>query len=97
MNEDDRPLSRAEMIQKVAVAPIAIGAFAALQARAEAAPTIEKKAAGYVTHPVGGKDCFHCTLYRPAKIAPKTAPGACNLVKGDILPQGYCKYFQAKS
>jgi hypothetical protein len=97
MNDEERTLSRAEMLQKVAVAPIAIGAFAALQAQAEAAPTIDQKAASYVTHPVGGKQCSGCTLYLPAKIAPGTTPGACKLVKGTILPQGYCKYFQAKS
>jgi hypothetical protein len=97
MNDDERTQSRAKMLQKVAVAPIAIGAFAALQAQAEADPMIDQKAADYVTHPVGDKQCSKCAFYRPAKVAPGTAPGACNLVKGTILPQGYCKYFKEKS
>jgi hypothetical protein len=84
------------MLQKVAVAPIAIGAFAALQAQADADATMDQKAAAYVPHPVGDKQCSKCTLYIPAKVTPGVTPGGCKLVKGVILPQGYCKYYQAK-
>ncbi len=85
---DDKTLSRKQVIQKLAVAPIAIGAFAALHARAEAAATIDQKTAAYVTHPVGGKQCSKCVQF--------VAPSSCKLVKGTISPKGYCKFFAAK-
>lgn len=85
---DEKNLSRSEMIEKLIAAPIAIGAFAALCAEAEAAATIDQKTAGYVTHPVGGKQCSGCVQFEP--------PSACKLVKGKISPKGYCKFFTAK-
>jgi len=84
----DKALSRSEAIEKLIAAPIAIGAFAALSAPAEAAATIDQKTANYVTHPVGGKQCSGCVQFAP--------PSACKLVKGTISPHGYCKFFTAK-
>lgn len=97
MNEDDKTISRAGMIEKLVLAPIAIGAFAALRAEAEAAATTDQKTAGYVTHPVGGHQCSGCNLFIPAKSNPATAPGACKLVKGKIVPNGWCKFFSPKA
>ncbi len=85
---DDKNLSRSEMIEKLMVAPIAIGAFAALCAEADAAASIDQKTAGYVPHPVGGKQCSGCVQFQ--------APSSCKLVKGKISPKGYCKFFSAK-
>jgi hypothetical protein len=87
MNDDT--VSRAEMLGKLAAAPIAIGAFAALTAQAEAAATIDQKTAGYVTHPNGSKQCSGCVQFLP--------PSSCKLVKGTISPHGYCKFFSAKA
>jgi hypothetical protein len=86
---DDKALSRTEMIAKLAAAPIAIGAFATLCAQAEAAATIDKKTADYQTHPNGGKQCSGCVQF--------ISPSSCKLVKGTISPTGYCKFFAAKS
>jgi hypothetical protein len=86
---DDKRLSRAEMIERLVAAPVAIGAFAALRAEAEAAPTLDQKTAGYVAHPVGGKQCSACSHFVP--------PSSCNLVKGSISPRGYCKFFAPKA
>ncbi len=85
---DGKKLSRSEMIEKLIVAPIAIGAFAALCAEADAAATIDQKTAAYVPHPVGGKQCDKCIQFQP--------PSACKLVKGKISPKGYCKFYTAK-
>jgi hypothetical protein len=85
---DEKTLSRKDVIEKLAAAPIAIGAFAALCAQADAAATIDKKTADYVTHPVGGKQCSKCVQFIP--------PSACKLVKGTISPRGYCKFFSPK-
>ena len=98
MNDDEnKTISRAGMLEKLALAPIAIGAFAALSAEAEAAATTDQKAAGYVTHPVGGKKCSGCTLFIPAKSNPMKSPGACKLVKGKISPNGWCKFYSPKA
>ncbi|MBV8198333.1 MAG: high-potential iron-sulfur protein [Candidatus Eremiobacteraeota bacterium] len=94
---DDEKTSRAGMIQKLAVAPIVIGALAALQAEAQAAPTMDQKAAAYQSKPNGGKKCSGCSLFVPAKKDPMKANGACNLVKGSISPNGWCKFFTAKA
>lgn len=93
---DDQTISRAGMIAKTVLAPIAIGALAALQAEAEAATT-DQKTAGYVTHPVGGKQCSGCALFIPAKSNPMKSAGTCKLVKGSIQPTGYCKFFSPKA
>ncbi|HYW53305.1 MAG TPA: high-potential iron-sulfur protein [Dongiaceae bacterium] len=96
MNDHAKPISRGGMIQRLTVAPIAIGAFAALQAEAEAAASIDQKTAAYVTHPVGGKQCSGCNLFLPAKSNPMKSDGACKLVKGKISPHGWCKFFSPK-
>ena len=96
MNDDDKRISRGGMMQRLAVAPIAIGAFAALQAEADAAASIDKKTAAYVDHPNHGQQCSGCNLYLPAKKNPMKADGRCKLVKGDISPRGWCKFFSPK-
>jgi hypothetical protein len=96
VKDDDKTLSRAGMIDKLVVAPIAIGAFAALCAEAQAAPTMDPKAAAYQTKPNGSKECSNCSLFIPSKSNPK-GPGTCQLVKGSIVPNGYCKFYSAKA
>jgi len=97
MKDEDQRISRGELIGKAVIAPIAIGALAALTARADADPAMTPQAAAYVTHPVGGKKCSGCALYVPAKANPMTAVGTCKLVKGPIAPNGYCKFYQPKA
>jgi len=97
MSYDDKTISRSGMILKLALAPIAIGALAALRAEADAAAQIDQKSAAYVTHPVGGKQCSGCSLYIPAKMNPMKSAGACKIVKGKILPNAYCKLFSPKA
>ncbi|MBV8367746.1 MAG: high-potential iron-sulfur protein [Candidatus Eremiobacteraeota bacterium] len=96
MNENDTPISRGGMLQRMAVAPIAIGAFAALQAEADAAASIDKKTAAYVDHPNHGQQCSGCNLFLPAKKNPMKSDGACKLVKGSISPHGWCKFYSPK-
>ena len=89
--------TRGAMLQKLAAAPIAIGALAALRAEAQAAATMDPKAAGYVTHPNGNKECDGCALFIPAKTNPTKANGTCQVVKGSISPKGYCNLFSPKA
>jgi hypothetical protein len=44
-----------------------------------------KEAAGYQSAPKNGLSCGACSLFRP--------PHACEVVAGDISPQGWCKFF----
>ena len=97
MTDNEKNVSRADVLAKLAMAPIAIGALAALRAEADAAATMDQKAAGYVTHPVKGQQCSGCSLYIPAKTNPSKNPGSCKVVKGSILPNGWCKLYQAKA
>lgn len=84
------------MLAKLATAPIAIGALAALQAEATAAPAMDQKAAGYVDHPNGANKCSGCSLYIPAAKDPMKTNGTCKLVKGSISPNGWCKFYSPK-
>ena len=94
---DDTKLSRSEVIAKLAIAPLAIGALAALRGEAEAAPTMDQKAAAYQTKPNGSKQCSGCSLFIPAKSNPMKSNGSCKLVKGSISPHGYCKFYSPKA
>ncbi len=96
LKDDNEVLSRSGMIQRLAAAPIAIGAFAALQAEAQAAATTDQKTAAYQNHPNGGKQCSGCALFIPAKSNPMKSPGSCKLVKGTIQPNGWCKFYSPK-
>ncbi|MBV8073994.1 MAG: high-potential iron-sulfur protein [Candidatus Eremiobacteraeota bacterium] len=97
MNDNDKLASRAQALGRIAAAPLAIGALAALRAEAEAAATMDQKAAAYQTKPNGGKKCEDCSLFLPAKSNPMKANGAYTLVKGSISPNGWCKFFAPKA
>lgn len=86
MEKDPQNLTRGSLLQRFAVAPIAIGAFAALAAEADAkAP---QNAVMYQDKPKDGKKCSGCKFYIKGKTA--TANGACTQVAGSISPNGYC-------
>jgi hypothetical protein len=57
--------------------------LAALPVRAQTKAT--QAEAQYQPAPKGGFSCAVCTLFRP--------PRACEIVEGDIAPQGWCKFF----
>ncbi len=91
--DNSKNVSRADVLAKLAMAPLAIGALAALQAEASAATKTAKSAVQYVTHPVGGKQCSQCRFF----IAGKGKSGQCQIVAGSIDPNAYCVAFAAKS
>ncbi|MBV8600780.1 MAG: high-potential iron-sulfur protein [Candidatus Eremiobacteraeota bacterium] len=97
MNHNDKRTTRVEALQKLAAAPLAIGALAALQAQADAAATMDQKAAAYQDKPKGSAKCEGCSLFIPAKSNPMKANGACKLVKGSISPNGWCKFYSPKA
>ncbi|GAC1524338.1 MAG: hypothetical protein NVS2B8_08040 [Vulcanimicrobiaceae bacterium] len=83
---DKQQLTRGNLLAKIAVTPIVIGALAALTSEADAkAP---QKAVMYQNAPKDGKKCNQCKFYIDAKKGQKN--GACTQVAGAISPNGYC-------
>ncbi len=83
---DSKNVTRSEMLARLATAPIAIGAFAALVAQADAADN--KAQFKYQNKPNGKKMCSNCSLFK--------APNKCSVVSGVISPKGYCIAYAAK-
>jgi hypothetical protein len=92
--EKDQNISRGSLLAKLAIAPIAIGAFAALKIEEADAAKTAKSAVQYVAHPVGGHQCSQCRFFKAGKTA--KADGSCSIVDGAIAPTGYCVAFAAK-
>lgn len=55
---------------------------------AEAQSKTDKKTAKYQDHPNSGKSCAQCNFFRP--------PKSCQLVDGDISPNGWCSFWAKK-
>ena len=53
---------------------------------AEAQTKATQAEAQYQDMPRGGLSCAMCSLFRP--------PRGCEVVAGDISPQGWCKFFE---
>jgi hypothetical protein len=64
---------------------LAITAYGPSAAMAQAPPRISQAAAQYQDHARGGLSCIGCTFFR--------RPRSCQVVEGDISPQGWCKLF----
>ncbi len=83
--------SRREILSLIAALPLGFVVIDSLAARAEDDDSSGTKAQfKYTTTPgPGGKACAACALFQ--------SPDACSLVKGKILPTGYCTSFVGKS
>lgn len=94
MDKRDHNLTRGALLQKLAAAPIAIGALAALQAEADAATKpghLPQKTVQYQTSPKNGQQCSQCQFFINGKT--KTSNGECTQVTGSISPKGWCAVF----
>lgn len=90
-HSSEGPMSRRELFPSV-VGGVAIVAAALSLGRsqmAEAQPKTSKKVAKYQDHPNKGQQCSVCNFFRP--------PHACQLVAGNISPNGWCSYFAKKT
>jgi hypothetical protein len=61
---------------------IAVGFTAAA---ASAQQKMSQADAEYQDRPKSGLDCAACSLFRP--------PRSCEVVEGDISPEGWCRFF----
>ncbi len=52
---------------------------------AEVRPRVSPAEAQYQGRPKGGLSCAACALFRP--------PGGCVVVRGEISPHGWCRFF----
>ena len=57
--------------------------------RADAQSKTPKKVAKYQDHPKSGQQCSKCRFF--------LAPKSCQLVAGDISPNGWCSFYAAKA
>ncbi len=94
MSDEKTTFSRGDVLAKLAMAPLAIGALAAIQFEADAAAKSAKSAVQYVDKAPAAQKCSGCNFFLPGKGSKK---GACKIVAGDISPGGYCVAFAAKS
>ena len=94
MDNEEPKMTRISLLQKLAVAPLAIGAFAVLKAQEADAAKTAQSAVMYVNHPNGAKKCSGCKFYIAAKGG--KGNGACQIVAGSISPNGYCVAYAPK-
>lgn len=87
-NEDG--LSRRRLFLTLIGSAALIGASLPLTGAgpAEAQSKTPKKVAKYQDHPNKGQQCSKCRFFQP--------PKSCQLVAGDISPNGWCSFFAAK-
>ena len=83
-------LSRRRMFRTLIASAAAIGAAMAFAGpdAADAQSKTPKKVAKYQDHPNKSAKCSDCRFFRP--------PKSCQLVAGDISPNGWCSFFAKK-
>jgi hypothetical protein len=60
-------------------------ALALASAQVAAQPRVSPSEAQYQDRPKGGFSCAACALFRP--------PRSCVVVRGEISPRGWCRFF----
>ncbi len=82
-------LSRRQLLRGATFAAGCTAFLASTLATQRAEAKMAQKAALYQETPKDGKQCANCTLF--------VAPSSCKIVDGTISPNGYCRFFVAKS
>jgi hypothetical protein len=85
------PLSRRQFFPSVLGAGAVFAAAFALAKgeMARAQSKVKQAVAKYQDTPKNGQKCADCNFFRP--------PKACQLVEGDISPDGWCAFFAKKT
>jgi High potential iron-sulfur protein len=88
--ENGDQLSRRRLLSTFAGSAAIFGTALAIGSSrvAEAQSKTDKKTAMYQDHPNKGQECVDCSYFRP--------PHSCQLVAGQISPQGWCSFFSKK-
>jgi hypothetical protein len=82
-------LSRRKLLHGATLVAGGVAFLASAMTAQRAEAKMMQKAAGYQDKPQDGKQCSNCSLF--------VAPSSCKLVDGTISPNGYCRFFVAKS
>ena len=82
-------LSRRDWLRNTTAAIGGALAVGATLERANAVVKLSQKVVAYQDHPDGEKRCDRCVHFQ--------APNACNIVDGDVKPDGYCRFFGVRS
>lgn len=87
----NRPISRRALFPSAigAVAVLGLGVTLGGSEIAKAQSKVDKKTAKYQDHPNKDQHCAICSFFR--------APKSCQLVEGDISPNGWCSFFAKKA
>jgi hypothetical protein len=84
------PMSRRRLFPTLlGFAVVAATALSRGSETAEAQSKTDKKTAKYQDHPNKGQQCAICKYFQP--------PKSCQLVEGDISPNGWCSFFAKKT
>ncbi|MGD0473307.1 MAG: high-potential iron-sulfur protein [Candidatus Velthaea sp.] len=95
---NDRPTRKAVLINLLALPFAAVGMASQASAAAKAPAAGAKSpqtAVSYQTSPKGTAHCSGCKFFLPG--ADPKAKGQCQVVAGDISPDGWCVVYSAKS
>lgn len=86
----DRALSRRQLFPTLFAGVAAAAALSLdLSESAEAQPKVSKATAKYQDHPNGSNKCSMCQFFQ--------SPHSCQLVEGNISPDGWCSFFSKKT
>jgi len=88
-------LSRKSVLINLLTLPLAATAAIAMAGEASAADKTPQKAVQYQDTPKGDAKCSGCKFFQPGTDA--KAKGKCQVVEGDISPDGWCAVYSAKS
>lgn len=88
MSTSKRAISRRILLRGTALAALGGFGLGLIPADADAKPTLTQQQAHYQTSPKDGHNCSGCRHF--------VAPHACDLVKGNILPDGWCMMWTPK-
>jgi hypothetical protein len=89
---DSSSLTRREALTGIITLPAMAGFLASATAIAEAKGS--KAQFKYQTHPNGSHKCSGCRFFHAGKTA--SAMGTCDIVAGEISPNGWCTAFATK-
>ncbi len=82
-------ISRRNLLQKIGIGASAVTVITlAPVCPSDAAPGRTQQAAKYQTTPKADHQCLNCNFF--------VAPGSCKLVKGTIVPTGWCQFWAKK-
>jgi hypothetical protein len=94
MDSEKQNMTRGDLLQSLALAPLAVAGVLAVSSQADALTmgSVPQASVQYQSTPKGGAQCSTCRFYINNKKS-KTSPGHCTQVAGVISPKGWCAVY----